>query len=467
MKKEGSKLICLLSLIAIVYCVLSFITVNGSFSKDILGLGTLGYDYSIAQSINDQGQVVGYRFDGSENNGTAFFWSLGEGISNISTPYAMGRATSINNQGEVTGFSYAAETTDYRGFVWSKSSGATDIGLQPNSINGDNFPNCINNNGEIVGDSYGTGGFLWTKGSGYMVMPGSNTEATSINDSGTVVGSTTSFSLRHAYAWSEEDGMIDLGTLGGPINGQISRAHAINNNGWVVGESTWDSSQETRVHAFLWTESNGMTDLTPLHAGESHASAVNDLGQVVGSLSSNGPSHAFVWTEQNGIIDLNTLLPINSGWELMDALDINVKGQVVGSGSFNGEGRYAYIMNLDNPAKPISINIIPGSDPNLIKLRSKGRTAVAILSTPDFDAPSQVDPKTLTFGTMGYEQSFASCNRKLKDVDRDGSKDDLICNFYTQLAGFQCGDTEGVLRGKTKDGSPIEGRDSVRVVPCR
>jgi hypothetical protein len=115
----------------------------------------------------------------------------------------------------------------------------------------------------------------------------------------------------------------------------------------------------------------------------------------------------------------------------------------------------------------VSINIKPEGDSNRINLRSNGKVAVAILSTPDFDAPSQVDQGSLTFGATGDEQSLISCKRKPKDVNHDGVKDDLVCHFSTQLAGFKCGDTEGILKGLTKDGKLIEGKDSVNIVKCK
>lgn len=117
----------------------------------------------------------------------------------------------------------------------------------------------------------------------------------------------------------------------------------------------------------------------------------------------------------------------------------------------------------------VDIDIKPGSDSNTVNPKSNGKIPVAILSTKDFDAPSQVDQNSLTFGRTGDEQSLAFCNRRPKDVNHDGLKDDLVCHFYTQIAGFKCGDTEGILRGKTLDGTPIaiEGRDSVKIVPCK
>lgn len=115
--------------------------------------------------------------------------------------------------------------------------------------------------------------------------------------------------------------------------------------------------------------------------------------------------------------------------------------------------------------KPIAIDIKPQGDPNSINPRSKGKIPVAILSTMDFSAPDEVDIGSLMFGASGGEESIAFCNHSPEDVNGDGY-DDLVCHFYTQMTGFDCENREGILRGLTIDGIPIEGRDSVKIVPC-
>ncbi len=115
---------------------------------------------------------------------------------------------------------------------------------------------------------------------------------------------------------------------------------------------------------------------------------------------------------------------------------------------------------------PISIDIRPADGTNTIDLLGMETIPVAILSSGDFDAPKDVNPATLNFGPTGGEQSLVNCARKGKDVNGDGLRD-LVCTFSTKAAGFQCGNTEGVLKGKTKDGTVIEGRDLVRIVPCK
>ena len=111
-------------------------------------------------------------------------------------------------------------------------------------------------------------------------------------------------------------------------------------------------------------------------------------------------------------------------------------------------------------------SIKPGAYPNTVNPKSQGTIPVAILSTEDFDAPGQIDPASLTFGRTGSENSLAFCNPQGQDVNGDGRLD-LFCHFRTEDAGFECGDTEGVVRGATVDGRLVQGRDSVLIIPCK
>jgi len=110
----------------------------------------------------------------------------------------------------------------------------------------------------------------------------------------------------------------------------------------------------------------------------------------------------------------------------------------------------------------VPIDIKPGSFPNSINMESRGTIPVAILSTPDFDATT-VDKTSLTFGRTGDEDSLEKCTKSNEDVNGDGLLD-VVCHFRTQDTGFREGDNEGILKGKTVDGIPIEGRDSVRIL---
>lgn len=89
-----------------------------------------------------------------------------------------------------------------------------------------------------------------------------------------------------------------------------------------------------------------------------------------------------------------------------------------------------------------------------VNSRADARVSVAILSSASLDAPTTIDPNSLTFGRTGDETSLVSC--RPRDVNRDGIQD-LVCQFSVQEAGFRPGDTAGLLRGNTLNGSPVAG----------
>ena len=136
----------------------------------------------------------------------------------------------------------------------------------------------------------------------------------------------------------------------------------------------------------------------------------------------------------------NTTGPVFGDWIAIDFIEVHVLTRI-----------------------SIAIDIKPGSDLNPITPESKGTTPVAILGSAGFDAPAEVDRASLTFGRTGDEQSLAFCNASAEDVNADGMLD-LVCHFTSRPSGFQTGDTEGILNGQTLRGTPIQGRDRVRVL---
>ena len=192
-------------------------------------------------------------------------------------------------------------------------------------------------------------------------------EPTGINASGQVVGNwTRPDGVRRGFI-SSLGVMTDLGAL----TGGETRAHAINDNGDVVGTSGFLTQGIGR--AFLFTGVS-MTDLGTRWSGLSTATGINNNGQMVGYYFDGAPgyAHPFLLAAVTGAATDMGLGGVGS----FHPTAINAIGQVAGdtdNGLFfytngaaiqypSGAGRTASAVNADGKiAGCISINPSGGS----------------------------------------------------------------------------------------------------------
>ena len=143
-----------------------------------------------------------------------------------------------------------------------------------------------------------------------------------------------------------------------------------------------------------------------------------------------------------------------------------IEGMTSPVGIADTVGLVAQFMTVSapvSPSIPVSIDIKPGGLPNSINSKNQGSIPVAILSSATFDAPTEVNETSLTFGRTGNEASLRFCSPTPEDVNADGFLD-MVCHFKTQATGFLSGDAVGALKGRNLSDVVIEGTDSVNIV---
>jgi probable HAF family extracellular repeat protein len=271
----------------------------------ITNLGSLGGPHTFAYDINDLGQVVGCSRV-NLNDPHAYIWENGVMINLGTLGGNSSCATSINNHKQVIGTSTTA-TGKNHSFIWDNGV-MTDLGTLGGT---DALIEAINDHGQVVGWSDTHDGsrhaFLWENGSmtDLGTLGGDYSYALDINDVGQIVGNsyTSSGFPNHAFLW-QNGAMTDLGTLSG-----FSTAVDINNRGQIVGRSE-DPSGKTRP--VLWQ--NGiMLELGNLGGDRSEATAINELGQVIGSSNFASPTpgaHATLW-QPNIKVGIGNTAPVS------------------------------------------------------------------------------------------------------------------------------------------------------------
>jgi len=157
---------------------------------------------------------------------------------------------------------------------------------------------------------------------------GGSVIGTSMNEFGDVVGWYMLGSAPHAFHYTDQQGIVDLGVLAGETG---SHAFGLNDLGDVVGQSG--------TRSFSWSQSTGMVEI--LAPAWTRPNAINTSGQIAGTLNPDA-----LFTRAPYLFDPNTgLTPLTPGLTGR-AADINEHGQIAGHArpnvGFSGPGAFRY-----------------------------------------------------------------------------------------------------------------------------
>lgn len=305
--------------------------ITGPNGIGMTALETLGGRHTFAYGINDSGQVMGSLVLNDNLTHSFITGPNGVGMTDIGAL----RGDYDKDSGEYVEMNYARD---------------------------------INESGQVVGYDGPWIGSIPVKTQAFMTGPngigmtgldigGFASEAFAINDSGQVVGNSRLFGslgMPGQRAFITGPNGVGISIIEG-LGGTGSGASGINNSGQVVGRSYTPGNAET--HAFVTGPNGvGITDLGTLGGTFSSATDINESGQIIGTASAvDGSYHAFLYSDGE-MLDLS-LLPaiLNAGWTNLNVTAINDLGQIVGSGNLHGAQQAFLLSPFLIPEFPIPV----------------------------------------------------------------------------------------------------------------
>jgi probable HAF family extracellular repeat protein len=277
-------------------------------------LGTLGGDSTVANDLNDLGQVVGWSQTASGER-HAFLWKEGA-MTDLCPANGRSEARGINNRGEAVG------SCRDRSVLW-KAAQQVNLGLSSTAAQ------AINDLGQIallcevpLCTTGRTTAARWENGVVIRApeLPESWRAVTGINEQGDVSGGAGSGSLSSAVVWRHD--AVET-VFGGRASAVVT---ALNDRGDLVGWGDLFSSTDG-----WFVGSHGLQDIPYLgseYRPEVRPFDVNQHGFVVGTVGREDP-RGFLWRSGGIYPDLSLQLATPE-WLVLSASGINESGEIIG-----------------------------------------------------------------------------------------------------------------------------------------
>ncbi|QDV32377.1 hypothetical protein ElP_02060 [Tautonia plasticadhaerens] len=290
--------------------------------------------------FNDRGEVLAWESDGSRTgnwSGRPVLWD-GSAARPVYDPDdgVLFIPNRLNNQGMVTG--YASELGAYGPATWV--DGRLERLAEPFQ-GGESYAITANDRGQVLG-------LAWPEYDRSLPTP-----------------------EPHPVIWEGGQPRLLESWLGG-YNGFAD----MNDAGQIVG-SRYDPDRG--YQGFLYQDGETI-DLGLPEWVHSNPVAINGEGDVIGS--AQGPDGNTVWylASEGSVIPLEDLLPPELGWTVVELLDLNDSGQILGVGHAGWGPQTSFILTppgMDAPAAVSTVDQVVPEPTTLAMLGLIGATGLA------------------------------------------------------------------------------------------
>lgn len=324
--------------------------------------GSGSYTWSDAYGVTNDGVVVGSMYD-STNGVRAFSWTYATGLVDIGSlgTDSQTYARAITPDGAVIIGESQNPNTSFR-----LISGETieDLSYPQNGEYDQSALKDVSDNGLAAAgllSRYADGCYraaLWQESDGWQdlgVLFANDYEssANAISADGTKVAGYSCGDRFAAFLWSETDGMVELSNPWGQYS---AAAIAMSADGdYITGQATNPSGYSQAV---LWDEEGTPLILDPLDGFEAAAGyGISGDGSLIGgtSESSDGEQRAVFWTSDGTVYDLETYLNEagidTTGWDLTAITEVSQNGTYLTGRGINADGyTESFLVRIPEPA---------------------------------------------------------------------------------------------------------------------
>lgn len=326
-------------------------------SYEVIDIGAqTGFPYSAGLSVSNSGYVAGLVSTGSSQNG--FVWRGDIGVRLLEHPAGTGQsvADNVNDAGQVVGTSFSPS----RGVLWNASGQVSNV-FNSASIDA---PTGLNDAGVVAGYRNTTSSqtaFVWNGSYSDLGIPSPyiSSQGYDVNNTGRVGGTlngggiVSPFNRPSAFLWSPTSGFQSF-LASAPFTSVAVRD--LSNQNVLVGSGNVNGGPDTA--GWRWQGSTGFSALPNLvGTATAQALAVNDFGLIAGSSGEFG----VVWDAQGEVQRANLLLaPGFTNWNIRVLRGVNNDGWFTGEAVLAGSS-FSQAVLLRPIPEPTSAAIALGS----------------------------------------------------------------------------------------------------------